>query len=274
MKARENNNSGSKTKKAFGTREWAATNVNIQSGCENGCLYCYAQCMSARFSRGGGVPWTAPRIREKPLSKSYRKRDGTIMFPTTHDITDANRSQCLVVLNKMLAAGNEVLVVSKPRLNCIKELCRELAAYKNQILFRFTIGSADDAVLSFWEPHAPSYQERISSLKWARQQGFKTSVSCEPMLDGNIKKVIHDAKPYVTDAIWLGRVNNIRRILAQNAPDNKSVLSKADDLMALQTDPWVMALYDTYKADPIIKFKDSIKQVVGLNRPTEKGLDI
>ena len=44
--------------------------------------------------------------------------------------------------------------------------------------------------------------------------------------------------------------------------------------MSLQTDPWVMALYDTNKADPIIKFKDSIKQVVGLNRPTEKGLDI
>ena len=274
MKAREANSSGNPPKKAFGTQEWAATNVNIQSGCEHGCLYCYAQCMSARFSRGGGVPWTTPRVREKSLSKGYRKRDGTIMFPTTLDITDANLSQCLIVLKKMLTAGNEVLVVSKPQLNCIKDLCRELTDYKDQILFRFTIGSADDAVLSFWEPHAPSYQERLSSLKWACKQGFKTSVSCEPMLDDNIKKVIQDARPYVTDAIWLGRVNNIRRILAQNAPGNHLARSRAKDLMDLQTDPWVMALYDTYRADPIIKFKDSIKQVVGLNRPTEKGLDI
>lgn len=274
MKAKKANGSGKPTKKAFGTQEWAATNVNIQSGCEHGCLYCYAQCMSARFSRGGGVPWTTPRIRKKSIFKGYRKRGGTIMFPTTHDITDKNLSQCLVVLKKMLAAGNEVLVVSKPHLKCIQRICEELKRYKDHILFRFTIGSADDEVLSFWEPYAPPYRERLAALEWAYRQKFKTSVSCEPMLDGNIKRVIHDAKPYVTDAIWLGRVNNIRRILAQNAPDNLLARSRADELMALQTDPWVMALYDTYKADPIIKFKDSIKKVVGLNRPTEKGLDI
>ena len=31
---------------------------------------------------------------------------------------------------------------------------------------------------------------------------------------------------------------------------------------------------DAYKNDPIIKFKDSIKEVVGMDRPTEAGLDI
>lgn len=274
MSTKKDESEGKSPKKAFGTQEWAATNVNIQSGCEHGCLYCYAQCMSARFNRGWGIPWTTPRLRDKSLSKGYRKRNGTIMFPTTHDITESNRAECLAVLKKMLAAGNDVLIVSKPHLNCIKELCRELADFKGQILFRFAIGSADDAVLSFWEPHAPSYRERIASLKWACLQGFKTSVSCEPMLDGHIERVIHDVKPCVTDAIWLGRVNNIRLILAWNAPNNRRARSKADELMALQTDSGVRALYDKYKDDPVIKFKDSIKKVVGISRPTEKGLDI
>lgn len=36
MKKKDATNKGGK--KAFGTREWAATNVNIQSGCEHDCL--------------------------------------------------------------------------------------------------------------------------------------------------------------------------------------------------------------------------------------------
>ena len=31
------------TRPATGTREWAASNVNIQDGCEHDCLYCYAK---------------------------------------------------------------------------------------------------------------------------------------------------------------------------------------------------------------------------------------
>ena len=260
--------------KAYGTREWAATNVNIQTGCEHDCLYCYAKCMGIRFGRTATGKWKTPRLRRNMVEKGYRKRRGTIMFPTTHDITQANLDACLVVLKKMLAAGNDLLVVSKPHLECVKRLCNELDAYKNRILFRFTIGSADATVLSFWEPHAPAYGERLSCLKWAFRHGFKTSVSCEPMLDGNIQRVIDDARSFVTDAIWLGRVNSIRKMLAQNAPDNQAASAKADELLALQTDEWVKGLYEKHRHDPLINYKDSIKKVVGLDRPEEKGLDI
>ena len=261
-------------KKAFGTREWAKTNVNIQSGCEHDCLYCYAHSMSAQYKRSAAKNWSAPVLRHKDVSKNYPKRSGTIMFPTTHDITEFNLSECQTVLKKMLAGGNDVLVVSKPHLKCVKALCKELKDYKAQILFRFTIESADPAVLSFWEPNAPSYRERLSCLKWAFQHGFKTSVSCEPMLDGNIQRVIDATRPFVTDAIWLGRVNNLRLNLALNAPRNRAAHAKADELLALQTDAWVKALYETHKHDPLIKYKDSIKAVVGLERPEEKGLDV
>ena len=260
--------------KAYGTREWAATNVNIQTGCEHDCLYCYAKCMGIRFGRTATGKWKTPRLRRNMVEKAYRKREGTIMFPTTHDITGSNLAECLAVLKKMLETGNDVLVVSKPHLKCVKALCKELKDYKAQILFRFTIGSADDAVLSFWEPNAPSYGERLACLKWAFRHGYKTSVSCEPMLDGNIQRVIDAAKLFVTDAIWLGRVNNLRRILALNAPDNRVARAKADELLTLQTDQWVKALYETHKRDPLIKYKDSIKEVIGLDRPEEKGLDI
>lgn len=261
-------------RKAFGTQEWAAINLNIQKGCEHGCLYCYAQEFSIRGKYSTPATWTTQRIDREKITKNYRKRDGTLMFPSTHDITESNLADYLIVLKKLLIAGNQVLVVSKPHLSCIKRLCEEIHIFRQQILFRFTIGSSDDAVLSFWEPNAPSYNERIESLKWAKLQGFITSVSCEPMLDGNIDSVIQDTKPFVTDSIWLGRMNRIGNILSLNAPTNTLARSKANELMALQTDEWVMALYVRYKDDPAIRFKDSIKKVVGIERPTEFGLDV
>ena len=81
------------------------------------------------------------------------------------------------------AASNEVLVVSKPRVACVKRLCAELLPYRDQIVFRFSIGSTDSAVLSFWEPGAPGFEERLECLRIAHISEYVTSVSCEPMLD-------------------------------------------------------------------------------------------
>ena len=44
--------------------------------------------------------------------------------------------------------------------------------------------------------------------------------------------------------------------------------------LAIYTDDFIWSLYRRYKDDPMVKWKDSIKQVVGLDRPTVKGLDI
>lgn len=261
------------TKKVSGTKEWAASNVNIQSGCEHGCIYCYAHGNAVRYKHASAGSWTTPSLNRAAIDRGFAVREGGIMFPSSHDITEANLPDCLVVLKKLLAAGNRVLVVSKPHLNCIKTLCRELDGFKGQVLFRFSIGSAADAVLAFWEPHAPSYRERLDSLKWAFKQGYKTSVSCEPMLDGNIQLVIDDARAYVTDSIWLGRVRRIRNCLTLNAPGNQEAKRKAAALMELQNDLWIMGLYMKHKDDPLIRYKDSIKQVVGLERPGEAGLD-
>ena len=262
------------TKPAYGVGEWAKASVNIQDGCENDCRYCYAKCMAVRFGRKTSTSWCNTTIRMEALCKTYRKRDGRIMFPTSHDITIDNLDACLYVLWKMLAAGNEVLIVSKPHPLCIKELCAEFQDYKNQILFRFTIGSADDSVLRFWEPNAPTFEERLSALRLAYQQGYQTSISCEPMLDTHIDMVVQAAKPYVTDAIWLGRVNRLRQTIAITCPDDVETKERAEQLLAEQPDEFLRELYKRFKDDPKIKFKDSIKEAVGLERPTEVGLDI
>ena len=261
-------------KAVSGVAEWAKDGFNFQIGCEHNCRYCYAKKMSVRCRKSTPESWTTPRVNPKKVAKRFEKRSGRIMFPTSHDITPSNLDDYLTVLGNLVEPGNEVLIVSKPHLDCIKAVCQEMRDFKDLVTFRFSIGSTDDVTLKYWEPGAPSFQERLDSLIWAHQQGFATSISSEPMLDVHIGKVIEAVRPYVSDTIWLGRVNNLRQSIGMNCPGDAETRNRANDLLAEQTDDYLKGLYERFKDDPKIRFKDSVKKVVGLDRPTISGLDV
>ncbi len=263
-----------KEKTVHGTQEWAGSNVNIQNGCEHDCKYCYAKAMAIRFRRSTDESWKTPKERPHDISKAYTKRDHRIMFPSSHDITPLNIEACIATLVKILKSGNEVLVVMKPDLACMKKLCKALSPYKQRVMFRLTIGTANNRTLRFWEPGAPTFDQRVKALIHAYEAGYWTSVSCEPMLDSNIDAVITEVRPYVTDAIWLGKANKLRQMTSLNCPGDPEAARRADELIATQSDDAVKQLYNRYQSDPLIKWKDSIKKVVGIQRPTAKGLDI
>jgi hypothetical protein len=110
-------------------------------------------------------------------------------------------------------------------------------------------------------------------LKFAYNQGFKTSVSCEPMLDDKIEKVIELVLPYVTDSIWLGKMNFLIRRLKINGYNDEGSIHKANQLLEWQKDENIYNLYDRYRDNPMIKWKESIKKVLNIEIPITKGLD-
>jgi len=258
----------------FGTREWAEANANFIDGCIHDCKYCYSKEMAIRFGRKTAKNWKEEEVRSNFHLINYKRLDGRIMFPSTHDISPLHLENSLTFLGKILQSGNKVLIVSKPHLLCIKAICNQFSKYKHEILFRFTIGSSDTETLNFWEPGAPSYEERLQSLIYAYQNDFQTSISCEPMLDNKIDNVITDVLPYVTDAVWLGKANFLLRRMKMNGiTDSKSIL-KAKQLLEWQSDEQIEELYERYADNPFIKWKESIKKVVDLEIPLMVGLDI
>ncbi len=258
----DTDNDFSKDRQGTGTYEWADINANACLGCPHGCLYCYARTNALRYKRiSSRDEWLIERLNLKILDKKWPKSNKVIMFPTTHDITPTNLEHCIKVLRNMLIPGNKVLIVSKPHLSCIQRLCSELEAYKDQILFRFTIGSIDEGICSFWEPGAPSPAERYHALEYAFKQGFQTSVSMEPMLHD-----CHDAivtfwflKRYVTDTIWIGKMNKLRTRVDMSSPDNEFMVK---DLENKQCDKEILRLVERLKDEPKVRWKDSIKAVI------------
>jgi len=226
--------------------------------------------MAVLYKRKTPATWK----NEEPVGiKTVGGKLCRIMFPSTHDITPDTLQICIGQIRNILVAGHEILVVSKPHRDCIAAICDGFKDHKDKILFRFTIGSASSETLKLWEPGAPSFDERIEALQLAHGQGFKTSVSCEPMLDGNIEAVVKVVAPYVTDAIWLGKMNQVKARLSFNKAPAEVVLA-ATVLVKEQSDANIQALYQRLKDNPQIKWKDSIKKVVGIEKPKAIGLDI
>lgn len=260
-------NEFTKDRSGTGTKEWSDISYNIQKGCQNGCLYCYAKARALRFREiDTHDQWTTETINMKAVNKKWHKRDGVIMFPTAHDITPDNIDYCITALKNMLEPGNQVLIVSKPHLSCVEKMCAELEPWKDQILFRFTICSMDESICAFWEPGAPPPSERYFALTHAFKRGFQTSVSMEPMLNDkhDVRAIVWFLERYVTDTIWIGKMNKVRSRVDMSNPDNKFMV---EDIEREQSDGMILKIFESLKDEPKVRWKDSIKKVVGNQFP-------
>ncbi len=251
--------------KKTGTKEWSDHSYNCCLGCANDCIYCYAREMAVRFKRiTHARDWRKehPRsIKKKPPYHNGR----VVMFPTTHDITKHNFRVCFNALGQLLHRGNKVLLVSKPVPELIAEICHDYVTFARQLDFRFTINWKNAAIGKVWEPDAPVFAQRFKALKIAFDAGFSTSISMEPLLEPqSIRSLVELVYPYVTDTIWIGKLNQLRKRVAW-AMVEPGVATAVAALESWQTDAAVMQVaHEAKKADPAgkIRWKDSYAEVL------------
>jgi len=239
-----------------GTREWADHNINCAIGCHNNCRYCYAKLMAKRFRRATDRSWPFMKVREDIVKRKFRQFPGRVMFPSTHDIVDITkvRLACFETLERLLRSNNSVLITTKPVLSITKEINRRFSSFKGNIQFRFTITSLDNRLLKFWEPNAPTFQERFGSLKYAFNKGYKTSVSIEPFLDREPLALVLTVLPFCTESVWLGKMNYIS--CHSNLPGGSKTFY--DDIRCNYKIERLMTLFETLGRINKVRFKDSI----------------
>ena len=103
----------------------------------------------------------------------------------------------------------------------------------------------------------------------ATDLGLKMKYYSSSTLDAVVVAVM----PFVTDAIWIGKINQLRARLKINKADAET-LGRGEELISIQSDDRIRALYARLKDNPKIKWKESIKRLVGLEIAQESGLDI
>ena len=256
-----------------GTREWAVAEINCSVGCPHDCRYCYARVAALNKGLIDSVSdWPRSRVLDAEVQRDRPRYPGQVMFPAAHDIVEDNLEAALQVVSRLLEAGNRVLIVSKPSRFCIEQLCARFSRQRHQILFRFTITARKETILQYWEPGAPAYQERLDSLRLAFDKGFQTSVSIEPMLDlEDLEGLIDELEPFVNHSIWVGKMN---RIDERVQIDSSEGAAEVERIRSEQADQNILELYEALKTRPLLRWKESIKLVVGLPLAAESGLDI
>lgn len=264
----------SKKKKAIrGTYEWAVATVDCYLGCKNGCKYCYAR-YDAVEKKGiiSAEEWSLPVEMEHQFTADIPIYSGQVMFPAHHDIHPENIDRCCNIIDKILDGGNRLLLVTKPDLSCIKHLCDRYYKKRKQILFRFTITALSDSILKVWEPCAPSFQERLNCLIHAHESMFPTSVSIEPMLEAvKIEELVGILLPHVTHSIWIGKMNKVdQRVVVDSLVMEREV----ERIKNEQTNDAIDRIYKRLRHIPEIRWKESIKEVIGVDLAGEAGLDI
>lgn len=238
-------------KKKSGTEELGDKNINIQKGCENGCLYCYAYSMRHHYDKIEMEDWLEPiPLKEH---KSYRKSDKTFFFASSHDIYRKNFDRCKTEILKILSPGNKLTIVTKADPECILKLLPEIEPYKEQIEFFITITTLNEDLRLKWEPYAPSINNRLKALEILLKSNYNTNVLCEPMLsnpDELIEYLFHSN--YYSDPslnkIWLG------------AMQYRSDAPKLD----------YQAIYEKYQNHPKFAFKDSLMKKIKEPKPMDQ----
>jgi DNA repair photolyase len=250
-----------------GVYEWADFSYNIGIGCSNGCRYCYACGITMDMARRDGRDFRRsdwPRDRVKPWKADiHQSEEGILMFPSMHDITPAYLTTYIRALRNILNVGTPVVIVTKPRLECIRTICEQFQDHKDSMLFRMTITGLNEDLARFWEPGAPLPEERLTALRLAYDSGYQTSVSVEPMIDtvDRTVELYQAVLPYLTEDIWFGKMNDIGNRVEMA---DQNTLDAVRLIREQQSDANIHRFYQQLRGADKVEWKDSIRRVVGL----------
>jgi len=267
-------------RKAARTRGKVAKHVNFCTGCRNDCIYCWARNMAVdRYHRLAHDEWPNEVVRDHDVRKGRKLVDLPVRCPFTHDITPGNIDAAETVLLKLLEPGNGVLILSKPRVECIERLTRTLRPFMDRIHFRFTIGVMDEELRRFWEPGAPAFEERLKALQTAYAAGYATSVSAEPLVEPwNAAELLAKLRPFITGSFWVGKLNDLVNRTKWLYPDGHPEI---DRLELWQTDEKVLEVYEALREaseapeyNPLVRWKKSYREVLGVDPVPTVGLDV
>lgn len=191
--------------------------INPYTGCQHGCLYCYAHFMK-RFT-GHREPWgefvdvkvNAPELLRKEITRKKPDRVWVSGVCDPYQPLEAKYQltrQCL----EILAEHDWPVTVQTRSPLVLRDL--DILQRGSQFEVGCSITTADDGIRRLFEPFAPPISERIRALEELHEAGICTYAMIAPMLpgaenlaellDGKVDYVLMDRMNY-HDADWVYR---------------------------------------------------------------------
>ena len=186
--------------------------VNPYTGCEVGCIYCYAALFMRRYS-GHSEPWgafvdvkiNAPTLLAKQIIKAKR---GTIWFASVCDPYQPLEERYELTrrsLEVLVGRGFPVQIQTKSaRVRRDLDVIRRIP----DVEVGFTVATEDETVARLFEPKGSPIGERIEVLREFKAAGLSTFAFAGPLLPGNPERLAAILSGAV-DHVLIDRMNYV-----------------------------------------------------------------
>ena len=191
--------------------EYAEYALNIYTGCNHGCTYCYAAGTARRFGKDFTAVAPRPGIYDatvvmlgkmQGMGKSIHLCFSCDPYPAP----PADDSMTREIIKAIKASGNHVQILTKAGAQAQRDF--DLLDAGDSFGVSVTGAGIPGTAWENAEPGAASLEERLAALRSAKRAGIKTWVSCEPILDGPaVLRLVREAD-YI-DLYKFGKLNHM-----------------------------------------------------------------
>ena len=187
---------------------------NPYTGCDHGCVYCYASSYIPKFFDCRPKKDLIPRLKREATrlkGEIISIANSSDPYPNLEAKTGLMR-KCLEILSQH---DCKIQIITKSNL-----VARDIDLLKKSpSTVSLTITTDDDKIAKFIEPHAPPASERLKTVKTLIKNGVPTSVRIDPIIPfvndnpkNLIKKLASTGVSHVTGSTYKVKLDNWQRL--------------------------------------------------------------
>lgn len=192
-------------------REYSPLALNIYNKCDHYCKYCYVPIIRKKFGQdfSGEIH---PRhgilteVWKEAKKYSFGKQVLLCFMCDPYCRADVEYKTTRDVLKVLLKNQVTVAILTKGGKRCLRDL--DLFKQFNAIKVGATLTFSDDTDSNKWEPYAALPMDRMETLKKLKENGIKTWVSFEPVIDVRQTLQLIDMTHEFIDQYKVGKLNH------------------------------------------------------------------
>lgn len=191
--------------------EYSPLALNLYEGCGHGCFYCYVPKIPGHHHWKQGAPAVPrdgiiERLKRQVANKKIREQ---VLLSFTSDPYNPSENdyrltrQALRYLNMY---NVPVAILTKGGARCLRDL-DYFHCFGEDIKVGATLTYITNSISKKFEPGAAGTEERVDTLKRLHEEGIRTWVSFEPVVDPSSFFSLYNQVDDFVDEIMVGKWN-------------------------------------------------------------------
>jgi DNA repair photolyase len=229
--------------------------INNYSGCQHGCIYCYARfiCRWRKSSEKWGEFVDVRTNAAELVTKESKNKKGIVLLSSVSDPYQPVERKYKLTRRILQNLNPEMTLSILTKSNLIIRDIDVLTRFKKHEL-GFTITTLNPDIKKIFEPNSSTSQERINALQKLKENGFYTYCFVAPILPflTDLEEIVKEVFPFV-DFIMFDWLNmpaargQIMNTIRDNFPELENKYEKLSKEFWVEKQKEIVQLGKKYK---------------------------